>query len=227
MAHAAAHLLKQMHAVSRPLYGPLALSLPLVVLNRIASLVMPASTRFLVDDIILNRRDDLLWIFLAITGAGAVAQAVSALGLARCMGRARARLVARTRATLQAHVLSLPLGFHESEKTGALASTVMNDTEALPRLLTGGIVDASSAAIGAAVAFVLLLRLDAVLAWSGLALVDRARGPLATGAAEGDDALSRSSADEAGRDGPPARNARRHPPGEGVWRRAARERDLR
>jgi ABC-type multidrug transport system fused ATPase/permease subunit len=171
MAAGTPSLLVQILGVCRPLRAPLAMAFPLIALNRISGLAMPMATQFLVDHILVGRRADLLWLFLAATAGAALAQTGTMFGAQRIMARAHERLVAQLRSRVQAHVVALPLVVHESQKTGAIVSTIMIETESFSKLMTSGIGEISAALLGAVAAFVFLLRIEPVLACGALALI--------------------------------------------------------
>jgi len=112
-----------------------------------------------------------MWAFLAVTLGAAIVQGLSALGLTYWIGRAHERLVAELRVKLQAHVISLPLVFHESSKTGSLVSTIMMDVEGFPKLFSAGVVEAGGSLLGGVIAFGILLRIQPSMAWASLVLI--------------------------------------------------------
>src|SRR3989442_4924258 len=63
-------LLPEVWSLMRPRRGVLALALVLMAVNRVAGLVLPGSTKLLVDDVIGARRVDLLLPLVAGGGAG-------------------------------------------------------------------------------------------------------------------------------------------------------------
>jgi ABC-type bacteriocin/lantibiotic exporter with double-glycine peptidase domain len=165
-----ASALRQILAVCQPLRAPLAIAVPLIAVNRMAGLVMPLAMKFLVDDVLVQRRASP-WVFFAATAGAAVVQGVTSLGLMRVLSRAYERLAASLRARLHEHLVTLPLLFHESRKVGSLVSSIMTDTTGFSRLFSTGIVDAGSAMLSALIAFVLLLQIEPYMACGALGLV--------------------------------------------------------
>jgi ABC-type bacteriocin/lantibiotic exporter with double-glycine peptidase domain len=157
--------------VCRPLRRPILAMLPLLAAIRLAVLVTPLATKFLVDEILLKHRADLLWVFLAVSMAVATIHAASLYGLTRVVAGAHQRLLAEMRSRLQAHLVALPLRFHDATKTGALVSSVMIDTEGFSKLLNAGIVESGGALLGAAISVVVLMQIDAQLASGALVLI--------------------------------------------------------
>jgi ATP-binding cassette, subfamily B, multidrug efflux pump len=75
----------------------------------------------------------MAWLLGALLLTGITASLVRYLQLIRMAGVAR-RAVLRLREQVYAHVLSLPMRFFDTQITGALASRVTNDTEAVNQL---------------------------------------------------------------------------------------------
>jgi ABC-type multidrug transport system fused ATPase/permease subunit len=155
----------------RPLRRAAIIGFPLVIVSRLAGIIPAASTQILVDDVVGRGRADLLWVYLAVTIGAIVIHGVGALMLARVANRAQEQFTADFRVRLHAHLLSLPLRFHDTNKTGALVSTVMNDVQSFARAFSLGAIDLGGAIIGATVAFVILARIDVGLATTALAII--------------------------------------------------------
>ncbi len=130
----------------------LALGLSLMLVNRVVGLVLPATSKFLVDDVIGKQRVDLLPT-LALAAAGAtVVQAATSFSLSQLLSVAAQRAIAEMRKSVNAHVLRLPVRYFDTTQTGQLISRIMNDAEGIRNLigtglvqLTGGIVEATLA----------------------------------------------------------------------------------
>src|SRR5438105_3335962 len=118
----------------------LLLGLPLMFINRIAGLVLPYTTKYLIDDVIVKRNIGLLWW---LVGAAAIAAAVTSAtdyALAQILGIAAQRTITNLRLKLQQHVQRLPIGYFDGTKTGVLVSRVMNDAEGIRNLVGTGLV---------------------------------------------------------------------------------------
>ena len=138
-----------------------------MLVNRVSGLVLPASSKYLIDDVLGKNRADLL---LPLAGAAALAviiQAITTYALSQVVSIAAQRAIADMRVSVQRHVLHLPISYFDSTKTGVLISRVMTDAEGVRNLvgtgliqLTGGIL---TAIIGIVVLFVLNWQLTAVM----------------------------------------------------------------
>jgi subfamily B ATP-binding cassette protein MsbA len=130
----------------------LALGFGLMLVNRVVGLVLPATSKFLVDDVIGKRRADLLPV-LALAAAGAtVLQAITSFSLSQILSVAAQRAIAEMRKSVNDHVMRLPVRYFDKTQTGELISRIMNDAEGIRNLigtglvqLTGGFVEAGLA----------------------------------------------------------------------------------
>jgi subfamily B ATP-binding cassette protein MsbA len=105
----------------------LALGMALMLVNRLVGLVLPASSKYLVDEVIIKQRGELLST-LALAAVGAtVVQAITSFTLSQVLGVAAQRAITEMRKSVQAHVARLPVRFFDSTQTGVLISRVMTD----------------------------------------------------------------------------------------------------
>src|SRR5690348_16949424 len=96
----------------RPRRKILAVGFVLMVINRVAGMVLPASTKFLIDDVIGKRHAEMLTpLILAVLGATAL-QGVTSFTLTQLLSKAAQRLIAELRAKVQAHIGRLPVSYY-------------------------------------------------------------------------------------------------------------------
>jgi ABC-type multidrug transport system fused ATPase/permease subunit len=138
----------------------LAIGLVLMLINRAAGLVLPGSTKLLVDDVIGKQNMKLLPVLAFAVGTATVVQALTTFGLGQVLGIAAQRAVTDMRRRVQDHVLRLPLQYFDSTQTGVLISRIMNDAEGIRNLVGTGLVQLSGGIITAAVALGVLLYLN-------------------------------------------------------------------
>ena len=132
----------------------------LMAINRLAGLVLPASMKFLVDDVLGRRQTQLLApLALAVLGA-TVVQGITSFTLTQWLSKAAHRMIAALRKQVQAHVGRLPVAYHDTAKTGALVTRVMNDVEGLRNLIGTGLVEFAGSIMTAIFALVVLLRIS-------------------------------------------------------------------
>lgn len=162
-------LLPDLVALVRPRWRLLALGLLLMGINRLAGLVLPTSTKYLIDDVIGRRRVDLLLPLVGVVVAATLLQGVTSFALLQSLSKAAQRLIAEMRRKVQAHVLRLPITYFDANKTGNLVSRIMNDVEGIRNLIGTGLVEFAGSLLTAAIAFLIMLRLSPVM--TGLTLV--------------------------------------------------------
>jgi subfamily B ATP-binding cassette protein MsbA len=162
-------LLPDVWFLLRPRRGLLALGFAIMAVNRVAGLVLPASTKFLIDDIIGKRHLQLLVpLVLAVVGATAV-QGVTSYSLTQLLSKAAQRLIADLRCQVQAHIGRLPVAYYDANKTGALVSRIMSDVEGVRNLIGTGLVEFVGGLLTATFASIILLRISVLM--TGLACV--------------------------------------------------------
>jgi ABC-type multidrug transport system fused ATPase/permease subunit len=140
--------------------GWLAFGLAVVLTNRAATLVLPTATKYLVDDIIVTDRRDLLLGLLLVVLSSTAVQGLTSFLLLRVVAKAGHEWVAELRQQVQAHLGSLPIAYYDSTKTGTLVARVMQDVEAVRYLMGVGLVEFAGGLITALIAFVVLVRLN-------------------------------------------------------------------
>jgi len=141
----------------------IAIGLLLIIFNRLSGLVLPLSTKYLVDDVLGQGQFDLLYQLLGLLVVAVIVQAGSAYLLTLLMSVEAQHLIAQLRSQVQRHVLTLPVRFFDNVKTGELVSRIMNDVEGVRNLVGTGLVQLVGGIITAIVAFTLLARTDFVM----------------------------------------------------------------
>jgi subfamily B ATP-binding cassette protein MsbA len=140
--------------------GRLSLGLALMLVNRLSGLVLPATSKFLVDEVIGKGRAELLSV-LALAAAGAtVVQAATSFALSQILGVAAQRAITDMRKTVQAQVTRLPVRYFDTTQTGVLISRIMNDAEGIRNLVGTGLVQLSGGLVTAAIALGVLFYLN-------------------------------------------------------------------
>ncbi len=134
--------------------------LVLLLVSRVAGMVLPATTKILIDDGIGKQRADLLlWIALA-AGVATLIQSSSSFGLSILLGVAGQRSINDLRLKVQRHVNRLPVRFFENHKSGELISRIMNDAEGVRNLVGTGFVQLIGGLVTSALALAVLFWLN-------------------------------------------------------------------
>ena len=138
----------------------LALGFGLLLISRLAGMVLPASTKILIDEVIGNQRRDLLiWIAMA-AGIATLIQAGTSFALTVILGVAGQRSITDLRRRVQAHMGRLPVNYFEDHKTGELISRVINDAQGIRNLVGTGFVQLLGGLVTATIALGVLFWLN-------------------------------------------------------------------
>jgi ABC-type multidrug transport system fused ATPase/permease subunit len=143
--------------------GRLALGFGLLAVNRICGLVLPGTTKFLLDEVIGKGRRELLAVLVLAAGGATLVQAVTSFALSQVLGKAAQRSITEMRRRVQRHVGKLPVAFFDQTKTGALLSRVMADAEGIRNLVGTGLVEVAGGLLTAALALGILFYLSVKL----------------------------------------------------------------
>jgi ABC-type multidrug transport system fused ATPase/permease subunit len=159
----------------------LAIGILMMVVSRIAGLVLPATPKFLIDNVLGDKpvevppvpglRElaaplaamspvELLSALAFAVGAATLVQALTSFGLSQLLGVAAQRSIAEMRRAVQAHVARLPVSFFDSTKSGVLISRIMTDAEGIRNLVGTGLVQLVGSAVTASFALLVLLWLN-------------------------------------------------------------------
>jgi subfamily B ATP-binding cassette protein MsbA len=138
----------------------LAIGLFLMLASRLTGLVLPASTKWLIDDVIGHRQPDLLVPIALVIGAATLIQALSSFALSQVVGVAAQRAITEMRKRVQAHVTRLPVRYFDSTQTGILISRIMTDAEGVRNLVGTGLVQLSGGIVTSVLALGVLLYLN-------------------------------------------------------------------
>jgi subfamily B ATP-binding cassette protein MsbA len=147
----------------------IALGLVLILIRSLAGLVLPASSRYLFDDVIANGDMRLFGQLLAVVGVAVALQAATSYSLVLLLSVEAQHLIANLRSQVQQHVLRLPVRVFDNTKTGELVTRIMDDVEGVRNLVGTGLVQLVGGTVTAIVAFAYLISID--LGMTALALV--------------------------------------------------------
>ena len=158
-------------ALVEPRKGALLTGLALIMVSRVSGLVLPASMRYLVDDVIIKKHLDLLLPLVGAVVFATILQGVTSFILTQLLSKAAQRLIAELRQKVQSHIGRLPVSYFDSNKSGALVSRIMNDVEGVRNLVGTGLVDFVGGVLTACLALIVLLKISPMLTGMALAVV--------------------------------------------------------
>ena len=138
----------------------LGLGLFLMLVSRIAGLVLPASSKWLIDEVVGKQRTELLLPIALATGAATLVQAVTSFGLSQILGVAAQRAITDMRKRVQAQVMRLPVRYFDSTQTGILVSRIMSDAEGIRNLVGTGLVQLAGGLVTAVMGLGILFWLN-------------------------------------------------------------------
>ncbi|HLW78533.1 MAG TPA: ABC transporter ATP-binding protein [Terriglobia bacterium] len=149
----------------------LILGFVLMGINRVAGLVLPYSSKYLIDDVIGKRHVQLLEPLILAVLAATLIQGVSSFALTQILSKEAQRLIAELRTKVQAHVGRLSLAFYDANKTGALVSRIMSDVEGLRNLIGTGLVQFVGGLFTSVFALIVLLRISLPMTLTALVIL--------------------------------------------------------
>lgn len=147
----------------RPRRALLTLGFGLMVINRVSGLVLPYSTKFLIDNVIVKRHLEMLKPLLLLVLAATIIQGITSFSLTQLLSKAAQRLIAELRQRVQAHIGRLPVTFYDGTKTGTLVSRIMSDVEGVRNLLGTGLVDFAGGLLTSVIALFVLFRISTLM----------------------------------------------------------------
>jgi ABC-type multidrug transport system fused ATPase/permease subunit len=138
----------------------LALGLALMVVNRLAGLVLPTTSKYLMDDVVSKGHWDLLPKLAMAVGIAAIVDAGTSFANSQLLGVAAQRAITDMRKEVEAHVMRLPIRYFDSTKSGILISRIMTDAEGIRNLVGTGLVQLTGSILTASIALCVLIYLN-------------------------------------------------------------------
>ena len=135
----------------------------LIIISRLASLVLPGASKYLMDDVITDGNIEMLKILLIVVGAAVIVQAITSFLLTKLLSVEAQRLIAILRAQLQKQILKLPIRFFDNNKSGALVSRIMSDVEGVRNLVGTGLVQLFGGILTAVISLFLLINISPMM----------------------------------------------------------------
>jgi len=138
----------------------LGVGLGLMLVSRISGLVLPGTTKLLIDDVIGKHRTELLVPIALAAGAATLVQAGTSFVLSQLLGVAAQRVITNMRKNIMSHVMRLPVRYFDATQTGVLISRIMNDADGVRNLVGTGLVQLTGSIVTALIALGVLLYLN-------------------------------------------------------------------
>ena len=163
MSKAKVSLLQVFKTIIWPRRGILLVGLILIVVSRLAGLIVPGSTKFLMDDVIPNKNYELLKILVMAVSGAVLIQAVTSYILTQILSVEAQRLISNLRSRVQKQVLRLPISFFDNNKSGALVSRIMNDVEGVRNLVGTGLVQLVGGVLTSVLCLIIMIKISAMM----------------------------------------------------------------
>jgi subfamily B ATP-binding cassette protein MsbA len=150
-------------ALMKPRRGLLALGFVLMAINRVSGLVLPASMKYFVDNVVLHKQMQLLTPIVLGVLSATIVQGLTSFSLTQLLSKSAQKMITDLRRQVQAHIGRLPIAFYDANKTGVLVSRIMSDVEGVRNLVGTGLVEFVGGLMTAAIALVYLIHTSATM----------------------------------------------------------------
>ncbi len=154
-----------------PRWKKLSICLVIIIFTRLASLILPGSTKFLIDNIFIPKDLTQLPLMLTVVVIAVLVQAVGGFALVRILSVEAQYLITQLRVKVQQHILNLPISFFQREKSGSIVSRIMDDVEGVRNLVGTGFIQLLGGLIAGFFSLFILIRINATLTLISLALL--------------------------------------------------------
>jgi len=135
----------------------------LIVISRLAGLVLPGASKYLMDDVIVNKDIDQLYTIILWVAGAILVQATTSFSLTRLLSVEAQHLIAQLRVRVQQKVLSLPVNFFDNSKSGELVSRIMTDVEGVRNIVGTGLVQLIGGTLTSIISLVLLIKISPMM----------------------------------------------------------------
>lgn len=135
----------------------------LIVISRLASLILPGASKYLIDDVIVNKDFDKLYLIIFVVAGAILIQAITSFLLTKLLSVEAQHLIAQLRVKVQQKILSLPVSFFDNSKSGELVSRIMTDVEGVRNIVGTGLVQLVGGTLTAVISLILLIKISPMM----------------------------------------------------------------
>ena len=157
--------------MARPRWKVLAIGFVLMLISRVCGLVLPISSKYLIDNVIAKNQMRLLLPLVLAVLAATIIQGVTGFAITQLVSKAGQRLIAELRAKVQSHIGRLPVAYYDANKTGTLVARIMTDVDGIRNLLGTGLIEFFGGVLTAVLVLGFLLRLSTLLTCIALVII--------------------------------------------------------
>jgi len=154
-------LLRSLPAIGsliRPYWRSLLLCAGLIGISQVAHLVLPYSSKYLIDTVVLGHSVGQLLPLISIVFASILVHAGCYYSSFMIMADIAIRLTNELRRRLQMHVVHLPIRYFDNNLSGALVSRIMSDPEGMLNLIGIPMLDFFAALLTGAITVYILVQ---------------------------------------------------------------------
>ncbi len=156
-------LMPEIWKLVEPFRWVLAGSCLLMIVNRICSLAVPVSSRYLVNNVMYKHQTEKLPLIVGAVVSAAFIQGITTYILSQQLSIAGEHLIADLRMKVQQHISRLPISFFDSNRAGALVTRIMTDVEGVQNLVGAGLIDFAGGVLTGIIALVILVRISVLM----------------------------------------------------------------
>lgn len=137
--------------------------LVLIVISRLSGLVLPAATKYLMDEVVVKHDLNMLKLILIAVTVSIIIQAITSFLLTKLLSVEAQHLISVLRAKVQKQILRLPVRFFDNTKSGALVSRIMTDVEGVRNLVGTGLVQLVGGLLTSVICLFVLIRISPMM----------------------------------------------------------------
>ncbi len=138
----------------------LSAGLALMLVSRLAGIVLPASTKYLIDDVLAKHHSHLLMPLALAAGLATLVQGLASYANSQLVSVAAQRAIMTMRQRVQEHILRLPTAFFDATKSGVIIARIMNDSEGIRNLVGTGLIQLAGGVLTAALSLGIMFWLN-------------------------------------------------------------------
>lgn len=135
----------------------------LIIISRLAGLVLPGASKYLMDEVIPNNNIELLKLLLLAVGIAILVQSITSFALTQILSVEAQNLIAKLRAKVQAHIVKMPVRFFDNTKTGELVSRIMTDVEGVRNIVGTGLAQLFGGVLTSIICLIILININAMM----------------------------------------------------------------
>jgi ABC-type multidrug transport system fused ATPase/permease subunit len=153
-------VLPEVWKLIRPRRALLGGSFALMIINRASGLILPASTKPLIDKVMYGKNLHMLPLIVGAVLAATIIQGITSFTLTQLLSKEGQRLITELRMKVQSHIGRLPIAFYDENRSGTLVARIMTDVEGVRNLIGTGVIDFFGGLLTAIFAFCYLIKLS-------------------------------------------------------------------